>query len=161
MTIHSEKRTSLDAYRRRFRLVMITIEDASDQSMLLVIDQLQIVYRWASVRTLQHVQSLAQIKLVLDQSAFQIIISYINPYYRLVLYESFQNKRLDYTHTMTPVYLFVMVYRQDARQVSHTVGLCVQIHISSSFFLFADQSGRRYRQTGLDMTRFEDILDQS
>ena len=62
---------------------------------------------------------------------------------------------------MTPIYLYVMVYRQDARQVSNTVGLDVQIHLSSSFFSLPTSLDGINGQNGLDVTGFKDILDWS
>ena len=62
-------------------------------------------------------------------------------------------------YKLTSVYLSVLVYRQDARQISNTVGLGVQIHLSSSFFSFPTSLDGVNGQNGLNMTGFKDILD--
>ena len=53
----------------------------------------------------------------------------------------------------------VLVFRQDARPISSSVGLDVQIHLSSSFFSLPTGLDEVNRQNGLDMTEFKDILD--
>ena len=144
MTFH----TSHDYYRRRLRLVNVACYGLA--SNCLQMDERQ---NATTCLVFGSNQTSPGLVCILDNNFI------ISTHHRLVLDESFQNKRLDYTHTMTPVYLFVMVCRQDARQVSNTVGLCVQIHLSSSFFCLPTSLDGVNRQTGLDMTRFENILD--